>query len=165
MPPKPRAEVIIQGCTVADGPALAHNNVPAFWQDTNWVIGWRHTTQDAVVSSFETRIARNLLRDREHLRHLKAVDAETGRVVGYVRWALPDSRAADVTSQREPSWADAQVPALNEQDAKAVEEAAQKNWMTYKAVGNLDDILIAKKNEIMAQQDFISQLPLDIDLF
>ncbi|KAK6078429.1 acetyltransferase [Seiridium cupressi] len=31
-------------CTVSDGAALTRNNIPAFWQDSNWVLSWNHKT-------------------------------------------------------------------------------------------------------------------------
>ena len=75
------APFVISQCRVADGAALAANSIPAFWADPNWVLAWRHRTLEYHVSQIALRFPRNLLNNRVALRHQKAVDLETGRIL------------------------------------------------------------------------------------
>ncbi|KAE8140682.1 hypothetical protein BDV38DRAFT_279659 [Aspergillus pseudotamarii] len=48
----------IEPCSVADAPALAYNDMSAFWEDPTWIL---------------------------EVRHQNAVDPLTGELVGYAR--------------------------------------------------------------------------------
>lgn len=82
------ASFVLSQCSVADGTALAANSIPAFWVDPHWVLAWRHRTLEYHISQIALRFPRNLLNNREALRHQKAVDTETSRILGYARWCL-----------------------------------------------------------------------------
>ncbi|KAE8155001.1 hypothetical protein BDV25DRAFT_170325 [Aspergillus avenaceus] len=74
----------------------SRNNIAAFWEDPSWAILWPSDRQP-----------RSLLRNRECLRHQKAVDTNAGGVVGYARWVLPGSRSCN--GDCSIVWAEAQV--------------------------------------------------------
>lgn len=60
----------IEPCFVGDAAALARNNMAAFWEDPNWVILWpKDMTQEFIIEQSAKRQPRNLLRDREKVRH------------------------------------------------------------------------------------------------
>lgn len=82
---------VVLPCTMDDGPALARNCVPAFWEDPDWAHIWTNVgkTCEYVTSQSELRWSHNLLLDPDRRRNLKAVDEETGEVVGYVRYIMP----------------------------------------------------------------------------
>ncbi|KAL5319711.1 hypothetical protein ACEPPN_012767 [Leptodophora sp. 'Broadleaf-Isolate-01'] len=121
------ATYTITGCTVADGAALAANNIPAFWQDPHWHLAWSHRTLPYHILQIAKRIPRNLLASRPTTRHQKAIDPSTGNIVGYARWTIPASHAAD--SDGKPVWGDAMVPAVGEEEEIEIRRvAATADW-------------------------------------
>lgn len=124
------ASFIIQSCTVDDGPAIGRNNVTAFWTDKTWIQIWGDRTREHVVEQAAKRGKRNLLLDRAHRRHLKAVDAETGAVVGYARWVLPDEGCnGDGNDPCHQLWTEAQIPEVVEDVRRDAErESASSDW-------------------------------------
>ncbi|KAK3357852.1 hypothetical protein B0T25DRAFT_517222 [Lasiosphaeria hispida] len=122
----------ITGVTVSDGPALAANNIPAFWADPHWRLEWQHRTLEYHISQITLRYPRTLLRDRATARHQKAVDTATGEILGYVRWAIPASHSTIMAQKGEntPAWPEAVVPAVS------LEEEAEINRVAETAVWN-----------------------------
>ncbi|OIW28767.1 acyl-CoA N-acyltransferase [Coniochaeta ligniaria NRRL 30616] len=121
---------IIKTCTVADGPAIGRNNVAAFWTDKTWIQIWGDRTQEHVAEQAAKRGRRNLLLDRAHRRHLQAVDAETGAVVGYARWVLPDGGCSgDDSDPCHRLWTEAQIPDVDEEVRREAErQSASADW-------------------------------------
>lgn len=121
---------LITPCTIADGPAIGRNNVTAFWTDRTWIQIWGDRTREHVAEQAAMRGRRNLLLDRAHRRHLKAVDAETGAVVGYARWVLPDEGCDG--GDGDPChglWTEAQIPDVDEHVRREAEaESARSDW-------------------------------------
>lgn len=99
----------VQPCTYTDAVSIAENNVPAFWLDAAWVLIWTrvHKTCSYVTSQSALRSPQNLLSDPEHRRHEKVVDGETGKLVGYCRWLLPNDLGDGVRS--EEVWNEARI--------------------------------------------------------
>lgn len=80
----------IEPVNLADAPAIARNNLSAFWEDKNWRLSWDDSiTLDYLITQEADRVMNDLLHRRDILRHLKAVDPDTGTLVGYLRLALP----------------------------------------------------------------------------
>lgn len=79
-PPPHNPAFSLSQVTVADGPALAANNIPAFWADPHWRLEWRHRALDYHTSQVALRYPRTLLRNLATARHQKAVDAVTGEI-------------------------------------------------------------------------------------
>lgn len=94
---------------MADGDALAANNLPAFWADPHFRLNWPNRALEYHVIQISKRYPNKLLTGRETKRHLKAVDPNTGRIVGYVRWILPAGVDASV-------WPKGVTPAVSEDD-------------------------------------------------
>lgn len=153
---------IITNLTVADAPALARNNATSFWEDPNWRYGWIAAgyTVDRLVTAFTHRTPRNLLRDRDTLRHFKAVDPETGDLVGYIRWKLPEGRCKN--GDGSPVWPEGQTPDVGVEERAEIEELAQgADWHPYDYEGedDLDAILTKTKKGILEKKEYIGSSP------
>lgn len=146
--------IAICQCTVADSDALARNNIPAFWADPHWVLAWKHRTLDYHISQIAKRMPRNLLNDREIKRHQKAVDLETGRLVGYARWILPEARAT--LRDGTPAWPEAVVPAVSpEEEAEIRRVAATAHWDPNEESDHLGEHIQEAKKEILVRKEYI----------
>lgn len=142
-------------CTLADAPALARNNMNAFWAtDKNWKLGWtiQNIELDFLVGEVIKRMPNNLLKNRETLRHFKAVDPETGALMGYARWELP-AKYADA-----PEWADAQIPDVSEEERKAIKERSDGAWWKPYSMDGINDCG-PEKHRILAEDRYISKDP------
>ncbi|KAJ5938246.1 hypothetical protein N7454_004588, partial [Penicillium verhagenii] len=149
------APLKISQCTIADGPALVANNIPAFWADPNWVLAWRHRTLEYHISQVTLRFPRNLINERETVRHQKAVDPETGHILGYARWCLPSSH--EKSPDGTPAWPEAQVPAIEpEKEAEIRRLAGTAVWDPNEDDSVLGDRVTTLKNEVTPKKPHIS---------
>lgn len=99
----------IQPVTVTDAPALASVMTDSRWADHHWKALFKpSTTPSQVTHECAQRLPWNLINGRAAKRHEKAVDVETGQVVGYARWLLP-AHLAEETKEGVAVWQDAQV--------------------------------------------------------
>ncbi|KAJ4257393.1 hypothetical protein NW762_008513 [Fusarium torreyae] len=98
-------------CRVEDGQYIALNKVSAFWEEAWWRSTWTGKTRESVIQGIADRSPKNLLTDREVRRHQKVVHRETGDIVGYARWILPESH--------KDSWLTAQTPDVSDEDKEA----------------------------------------------
>ncbi|KAK6216428.1 hypothetical protein LQW54_003432 [Pestalotiopsis sp. IQ-011] len=140
----------VEGCTVRDAAGLARNNMSAFWTDPTWILVWEQGRPlESVVEACTKRMPNNLLNDRAHKRHLKAVDAETGEVVGYVRFLLPDRLAGD--------WLGAQTPDdVSAADRKRFDEQfASADWTFRRGVGNIDEPVRPIMQNYMGRKEYM----------
>lgn len=147
----------IEPCSVNDAAALARNNMAAFWEDPNWVILWpKDMKQEFIIEQSAKRQPRNLLRNRENIRHQKAVDPVTGAVVGYARWILPSTHGT--AEDGSPAWVEAQVPAVSEDEEKRYQELAESAWWSPREdMGSLDDKNHDVMDRILAEKPYISK--------
>jgi hypothetical protein len=147
--------VIITSCTIEDGAGLAHNNIPAFWTDPNWVLIWRGKTLEYVTSQAARRMPALLLRDRLHARHQKAVNSHSGAIVGYARWILP-TQSGETRESLDRLWAAAQVPAVSKEvERNAKRELEKADWSYDHAMDELDAPMIETKNRLMEGKRFL----------
>lgn len=153
------APFTIVSCTVDDGPALARNYMSAFWQDSTWVLIWREKTLDHIVSQAALRMPRNLLTDRPHRRHQKAVDAISGAVVGYTRWILPEvGTETAAVGDLDILWPEAQVPAISgEQEHVVKRNHAAADWSWDHTVDELDVPVTEMKNRLMKRKNYLGE--------
>lgn len=133
---------LISGCTVADGDALAANNLPAFWADPHFRLNWPNRTLEYHLIQIAKRFPHNLLTGRDTKRHLKAVDPDTGRIVGYVRWILPVGSGTSI-------WPEAVTPAVNKDDEAFFRRlASMADWDTGDTTASDGQISPVQKAEI-----------------
>ena len=147
----------IEPCTVADGPALALNNMTAFWEDPTWILLWpKNITQEFLIEQSAKRQPRNLLRYREHTRHQKAVDPATSAVVGYARWILPSGHFT--AKNGGPEWVEAQVADVSDDEKKQLKKLAESAWWNARSdMNGLDDKNYAVMNPILSDKPYIGK--------
>ncbi|PON27153.1 acetyltransferase [Trichoderma gamsii] len=144
----------IAPCSLADSAALSRNNMSAFWEIPNWVLAWRHTTLEKHIDTMTKRYPRRLISHPETSRHQKVVDSETGRLLGYARWLLPEShtRLAD----GEPVWPEAMAPVVSPEEEAAIKRVAEATqWNPNSDTDPLDDAVGAIKDKIMARKPYL----------
>lgn len=144
----------ITGCTLEDAADIARNNMSAFWEDPNWRYIWHDTDLPSVIKQCTIRTPNNLLKDRDLLRHFKAVDPESGKFMGYIRWKLPVRHYQD--EHGTPTWPEGQtadVSPAEKEEIKARAEAAW--WYTENPNDHLDHQLVVIKNRILATKDYL----------
>lgn len=140
---------LVKQCTVEDGPALAKNNMSAFWEQKWWNINWETATLDEVIEKAAARMPRNLLKDRHVLRHQMVIDTATGQPVGYARWIMPESHA--------DGWLEAQVPNVSDEERKRYDEQFAKiDWNT-RDLPNMDDPIHVMQKKNQPKNAFISK--------
>lgn len=145
----------IKPCTVADAAALARNNIAAFWEDSSWNQLWPKEIQlQFLIEQSAMRQPRNLLRNRELLRHEKAVDSFTGEIIGYARWALPTGTSTDADGR--PEWPEAQVPAVGKDEETRFEVLAESAWWYPKSeMSHMDDEINAIAERILSEKNYL----------
>ncbi|OQO11718.1 hypothetical protein B0A48_03445 [Cryoendolithus antarcticus] len=114
------SSILIQPCTTHDGLAIATNNVGAFWRDASWILIWGTKTETYVASQAALRWPYNLLQNQAHHRFFKGVDSESGKLLGFVRWDLPDVPGASEL------WIEGRVPSV-ELEVEAVLKKAKES--------------------------------------
>ena len=113
----------VQGCTVADADDMAINNMAAFFTDTTWVLNWEGKSLETVTANAKMRAPWNLLKNRDTERHIKAIDPDTGRLLGYAKWTLPERCKGE--------WLGAQVPDVSKEDKlRYLETYGAADWVT-----------------------------------
>ncbi|KAJ4424704.1 hypothetical protein N0V82_000632 [Gnomoniopsis sp. IMI 355080] len=144
----------ITGCTIDDAADIARNNMSAFWEDPNWRYNWTHTDLPSVIRQCTIRTPNNLLKDRDLLRHFKAVDPETGNSMGYIRFKLPVRYHKD--GQGNPTWPEGQTADVNPTENNEIKARAEAAWwLTENPNDHLDDQLRVIKNRILATKDYL----------
>ncbi|KAI0469234.1 acyl-CoA N-acyltransferase [Xylaria cf. heliscus] len=145
----------LERCTVDDAAALARNNMSAFWEDPTWILLWPEgTTREFLIEQCAKRQARNMLRNREQTRHIKAVDPSSGKLVGYARWILPPGHT--VRGDGAPEWEEGQVPDVSDDEKRRFEELAlSARWDARSGVSGMDDKNYAVMNPILAEKPYI----------
>jgi hypothetical protein len=156
---------LIKPCTVTDGPSIGRNNVHAFWTDKTWIQVWLGLTRDFVAEQAAKRGARNLLLDRAHRRHLQAVDATTGAVVGYARWVLPrdDGCSGGDGDPCHAAWTEARVPDVAaEVRQEADRECASSVWDVdaNPAIDGIDAPIVALQEKLLSGKRYMGMLPI-----
>jgi hypothetical protein len=62
----------------------------AFYEDAHWASLWKGMPLDSIISDCARRLPWNLVRVTSLKRHRKVVENNTGNVVGYARWIIPN---------------------------------------------------------------------------
>ncbi|KAL6694022.1 acyl-CoA N-acyltransferase [Trichoderma pleuroticola] len=140
--------------SVSDSEDLSRNNISAFWQDPNWVLTWKDSTLEKQIDITARRYPRRLISDHATARHQKAIDPQTGRLVGYARWVLPDSYAT--TADGEPTWPEALGPVVGPEEAEEIKRIAEATpWKPNNATDHLDNNVTKIKNELLEGKTYL----------
>jgi hypothetical protein len=146
---------IISHCTAADGASIARNNISAFWEDAHSYRPWRHRTLEQHIVQVAKETPRDLLDDdRTTKRHQKAIDLQTGHLLGYARWKIPPSHAAHEDGT--PAWPEAVVPAVGpdeETEIRRIADAAIKDGSS-QSYGSLSPLRKVRA-EILARKSYM----------
>jgi hypothetical protein len=138
--------------TAADGPEIGRLNVEAFWTDPTWRCLWPGKERDYVASQAALRGPFTLIREPANRRHLKVVDEETGRTVGYARWILPGAK--DVEEQ----WPEAKVATPSAEEKKeAVATYSRADWAYSHDMDYLDGPVLAVKDRELSKRKLICE--------
>ncbi|CEO59179.1 hypothetical protein PMG11_03863 [Penicillium brasilianum] len=95
----------IQPCSAADALGLAITMMSARLTDPHWAFLWEDPNPKDIITKSALRVPWNLATGRDTKRHQKVIDVESGQVVGYARWILPDCLA-----KQNDVWLEAQAP-------------------------------------------------------
>jgi hypothetical protein len=119
-------------CRVEDGKYIAQSKVAAFWDEAWWRLSWTGRAKEYMIRGITDRSPKNLLTDRDIRRHQKAVHSETGDIVGYARWIMPEAH--------KDSWLIAQTPDVSaEQKEIFTKRHAETEWDPRTDNDELDD--------------------------
>lgn len=141
----------IKTCSLGDAAFVARNNISAFWTDSDWRLIWTRVgkTTSYVISQAMLRAPQNLLSDPLRRRHFKAVDEESGRLVGYARWLLPKGMDADF-------WPESKILRSDSEELRGKEEGTTKrefdsaDWEYDHALDELD-LLVQEARAIISE--------------
>ncbi|KAG9496752.1 hypothetical protein J7337_011535 [Fusarium musae] len=119
-------------CRVEDGLLIAQSQVSAFFEEAWWRLSWTDRTRESLIQSIADRSPKNLLTNREVRRHQKIVHLETGDIVGYARWILPESH--------KDAWLEAQTPDVSDEQREVfARRHAETDWNPREDNDKLDD--------------------------
>jgi len=148
----------VEGCTIDDAAGLGRNNASAYWKQPYWRMLWpQDMDREFIIEQVQKRIGPAvLLRDRDHLRQEKAVDEDTGDIIGYARWNL--SEALVKSHEGEVLWADRQVPGVDDDLRKELEEEMDASWWEPRSdTGELDVKIEEARERLHAQEKHIGE--------
>ncbi|KAH6645858.1 hypothetical protein BKA67DRAFT_695810 [Truncatella angustata] len=135
-------------CTVDDAAGIARNNMSAYWTDTTWKLNFKDRELEDIIVQCTKRIPTNLLNDRATKRHQKVVDTQTGTVIGYARWIMPDRLTGD--------WLEAQAPEVSKEEEKEfMEQFCSADWMRQPDRTGLGQPLADIMERLLRAKDYI----------
>ncbi|KAI1082213.1 hypothetical protein F5B20DRAFT_532571 [Whalleya microplaca] len=138
----------VRGCVASDGPSLAYNNMSAYWTDPTWVLLWENKTREYVIEQAAKRYPKSLLMDRAHKRHQVAVDSDTGQIVGYCRWILPDRLTGE--------WLEAQTPAVSaEEETEYAKSFDNADFSGRPGMDDIDIPISVIKKRLLGLKEYI----------
>jgi hypothetical protein len=145
----------VEPVVLADAPALARNNMSAFWEDRPWRLSWEGTiTLDYLIMQTTSRFPNDLLHRRDVLRHLKAVDPDTGELMGYLRAALPVEHAT--TPDGAPVWSDIQTADVSPMERERIHKVSENASLKLNDNG-AEEVAFAIQERILSQGIYISK--------
>lgn len=153
-------------CTLDDAPAIARNNISAFWEDKNWVLLWtrKGKSREYVISQSVHRWPYNLTKDPIHRRHEKVVNVDTGELVGFAVWILPGASGAGEeksgTGEKEISelWPEARGPEVDDETLELLKKRSDEaDWEFDHAMDVLDEPGIVLKKRLKGDKRWLGE--------
>ena len=80
---------MLQSVVPADAHEIATVKTSAWCENPHWRIRWVDPSPEKMISCCAALFPWNLVNHREQKRHQKAIEIESGELVGYARWLLP----------------------------------------------------------------------------
>ncbi|CAF9911205.1 MAG: hypothetical protein HETSPECPRED_000271 [Heterodermia speciosa] len=105
----------VQPNRVSDAETLAPVMMRALYEIKQWVELWHEPSLSNNTAACWRRLPWNLINGRHEERHEKAIDIETGEVIGYARWRLPPVLVENT------AWPEAQVADVNLEQRQLLE--------------------------------------------
>lgn len=97
---------------------------------------------------------RTLIDDRECKRHQKAIDPESGNLLGYARWHLPPSYATSPDGT--PVWPEAVLPAVEPEEEAEIRRVAETTpWDPKPGSNNMYEGVREIKNSLLARKPYV----------
>jgi hypothetical protein len=154
---------IVAPCILDDAPAIARNNVSAFWEDRNWALKWTRKTKSCeyVITQAAHRWPYNLAKDATYRRREKVVDASTGELVGFSTWVLPYADEDEEEERKQWAyhlWPEARGP---EVDADALELLKKRfdeaDWESDRAMDVLSPPIKQLSAQLRGDKEWLSK--------
>jgi hypothetical protein len=153
-------------CTLDDALAIARNNISAFWEDKNWVLMWtrKNKSCEYVISQSMHRWPYNLTKDPIHRRHEKVVDVDTGELVGFAVWILPEASGAgeekDRADKKESGelWPEACGPEVDDETRELLKKKYDEaDWEYDQAMDVLDPPVNELKKRLKGDKRWLGE--------
>jgi hypothetical protein len=103
-----------------DAPGLARTMAQAMYEEDHYALLFNRIPAQQIIEDSAKRVPKNLTNERDIQRHEKVISVETGEIVGYARWLLPDHLKGSTI------WPEAQMRQPTEDE----EEIFQQNYAT-----------------------------------
>ncbi|KAJ3002560.1 hypothetical protein HKX48_002266, partial [Thoreauomyces humboldtii] len=119
----------VEPVRLSDAEAIARTNMSAFWNKPSWRRSWNDDiTLSYLIEQVTLKLPDDLLYRRDILRHFKAVDPATGRLVGYMRVGLPKEHVT-LPDGTTPVWSDVQTPDVEDaEERERIGGVAERAW-------------------------------------
>ncbi|PMD29636.1 acetyltransferase [Hyaloscypha variabilis F] len=144
----PPIQISITSCTIADSPAITLNSLLATQHSQHNRLTWPHRTLSYRISQVNARMPRTLLADPLHARSQKALNPESGELLGYARWYEE--------GDGEIVWAEAVVPRVSkEEEERILREAESVEWDPKPGNAVMFEGVRGVKNEILGRRAFM----------
>lgn len=125
----------------------------AFWTDPTWPHIWAPKSLDYVIGQAALRMPATLLKDPVHRRHQKATHSQTGELIGYARWLLPNM---DTISDN--FWPEAKVQPVDAESETQYEKAFDSaDWEYSHSMDELDEPMLRMKDHLMELKQYMRQ--------
>lgn len=151
----------IQPCSAANALGLSTTMMEARLTDPHWAFLWEDPNPQDIIATGALRIPWNLATGRDTKRHQKVIDVETGRIVGFARWILPDCLA-----KQGNVWLEAQAPEGTQSEREAWQRQYKENTKGGRPIGMKSGELMSYRSaplevvdaQIMRDGPFLSNL-------
>jgi hypothetical protein len=114
--------------------------------DPHWITLWEDPSPEPIIAATTARIPWTLLNGGKVRRHEKII-TETGQVVGYARWILPDHLATD------DIWPQAQVAEVSPDELAMYKTRYEDNSVDGLSAGIRTDGIMAYRGAPLEEVD------------
>ena len=142
---------VVRPIDMQDVPALSEMMMRAFWDDPHWALVWPGMTVEEVIEGHNHRLPYNLITGREKFRYQKAIDTDSGEIVGYSRWLLP-SKIQRNEKQEPGFWKGAMIQEPTPEQRKAIEAEWKSTTINGRTVG-LNQDMVSTLSRRLEQED------------